>query len=162
MSRPIRVGEVLAAAVPGLREHMLEGMIQSTWALTVGGDLARRSRPGALRLGVLTVTADNSPWLCEMTLRSDELLAAIRARHGAAVTSLRFSLGEAPVPPPPVTRSRHSPAARLSTEEERSVETIASSVADPALAASLRRLMSKDLIARRGRGAPLAARREDI
>jgi hypothetical protein len=161
ISRPIHVGDVLTAAVPGLRDRMLEESIRSGWRDTVGHDLARRSRPGEVRTGVLNIIVDNSPWLHEMTLRSDALLGALKSRHGAAVTSLRFSLGEAPAPRPPATRHRPSPPARLSAEEEHSIETIAASVADPALAASLRRLMTKDLIARRRHGAPPAARRED-
>jgi hypothetical protein len=96
-----------------------------------------------------------------MTLRSAELLAAVRAHHGGAVSSLRFSLGPPPAAATPAARTRPSPVARLNAEEERSVETIAASVADPALAASLRRLITKDFIARRRRGAPSPARRED-
>ena len=41
-----------------------------------GPEIARRSRPGELRAGVLTVLVDNSPWLQEVTLRSTEILAA--------------------------------------------------------------------------------------
>jgi len=127
----------------------------------VGYELGRRSRPGELRMGVLEVIVDNSPWLHELTLRSDALLGALKSRYGAAVASLRFSLGQAPAPRPPAARRRPAPPARLSAEEEHSVEAIAASVADPALAASLRRLMTKDLIARRRHGAPAPARRED-
>jgi hypothetical protein len=155
------VGDVLAAALPGLADRLLAEKIRGRWATIVGQDAARRSRPTELRGGALTVTVDNSPWLCEMTLRSAELLAAVRAHHGASVSSLRFSLGTAAVSAAPAARARPSPVARLSAEEERSVETIAASVADPALAASLRRLITKDFIARRRRGAVSPARRED-
>jgi len=161
ITRPIRVGDMLTTAVPGLRDRMLEETIRGGWMDTVGHDLARRSRPGELRMGVLTIIVDNSPWLHEMTLRSDALLGALAARYGARVTSLRFSLGEAPAPRPPATRHRPSPPARLSADEEHSVAAIAASVADPALAVSLRRLMTKDLIARRRRGAPSPSRKED-
>ncbi len=152
---------MLAAAVPGLSDRMLAQTIRSGWAAAIGHDLARRSRPGEIQGGVLDVTVDNSPWLCEMTLRSDDLLGAVRSRFGAGVTSLKFSLGRAPTPPERVRPPRPSPPAHLSAEEERSVETIAAAVSDPELAASLRRLMTKDLIARRRPGAPSPARREN-
>lgn len=97
---PVRVGDLLTAAVPGLSAHLLAETIRRQWPLTVGPEMARRSRPRGLRMGVLEVAVDNSPWLHEMTLRSAELLAAIRSRHGHAVTALRFSLGDTAGPAP--------------------------------------------------------------
>jgi hypothetical protein len=153
---------MLAAAVPGLRDRLREVDIRTGWAEAVGPDVARRSRPTELRAGVLHVSVDNSPWLSELTLRSDQLLAALRARHGDAVTALRLSIGRVAAPPPPPV-SRFHPTARpsLDAEEQRSVETLAASVADPVLADTVRRVMTKDIIARRHRGVPSPARRED-
>ena len=150
-SRPVRVSEVLVAAVPGLRERMLGEGIRSDWADIVGAELARGSRPGGLQAGVLTVTVDNSAWLHEMTLRSSHVLDGLRARCGSAVKSLRFALGEPVARTPRAAPRRPSSPAHLSAEEERSVETITASVADPELAGCLRRILGKDLIARRGR-----------
>ena len=60
-----------------------------------------------------------------------------------------------PCPPPrqTVTHDRPPPADPLSAEEERAVDTIIAPVTDPVLAASVRRLVTKDLIARRRRAA---------
>jgi hypothetical protein len=139
---------------------MLEETIRNGWAEIVGPEIARRSRPGELRAGVLTVLVDNSPWLQEVTLRSTEILAALRARHGSAVTSVRCALGALPTPRQTVTHDRPPPADPLSAEEERAVDTIIAPVTDPVLAASVRRLVTKDLIARRPRAAVPPARRE--
>jgi hypothetical protein len=139
---------------------MLEETIRSGWADIAGPEIARRSRPGDLRAGVLTVVVDNSPWLQEVTLRSSEILAGIRARHGSAVTSLRCALGTLPTPRRTVTHDRPPPADPLSVEEEHAVDTIIAAVADPVLAASVRRLVTKDLIARRRPAAVPPARRE--
>jgi hypothetical protein len=152
---------MLADAVPGLRDHLLEVKIRNGWAAAVGPDVARRSRPTELRAGVLHVAVDNSPWLSELSLRSDQLLGALRARHGGAVTGLRFSIGRVSTPAPAVTRFHPPTPPRLDAEEQRSVDAVAASVADPALAVVVRRLMAKDLIARRRRGAPSPTRRED-
>jgi hypothetical protein len=159
-SRPLRVRDLLVAAVPGLRDRMLEETIRSGWTDIVGPEMARRSRPGELRAGVLTVHVDNSPWLQEVTLRSTEILAGIMARHGSAVTSLRCALGTLPTPRQTVTHNRPPPADPLSAEEERAVDTIIAPVTDPVLAASVRRLVIKDLIARRRHAAVPPARRE--
>ncbi len=160
-SRPLRVRDLLVAAVPGLRDRMLEETIRSGWADIAGPEIARRSRPGELRAGVLTVLVDNSPWLQEVTLRSSEILAGLRARHGSAVTSVRCALGTLPASPrQTVTHDRPPPADPLSAEEEHAVDTIIAPVTDPVLAASMRRLVTKDLIARRRRAAVPPARRE--
>ena len=151
---PVRVGDVLVAALPELRDHMLEETIRKDWGRVVGPEFSRGSRPTGLRLGVLDVTADNSPWLHELTLRSSELLPRLQAWYGSsAVTSLRFTLGTVATGSGPVARARRpEPPARLGPQDARMVEAMVAPVADPALAASLRRLLAKDLLARRPRG----------
>ncbi|HKX05916.1 MAG TPA: DUF721 domain-containing protein, partial [Methylomirabilota bacterium] len=94
---PVRVGDVLLAAVPALEERLLAERIRLGWRAAVGADLSRRSRPGELKAGTLTIMVDNSPWLQELSMRSAEVLSAIRARFGPSVTSVRLSLaGPAP------------------------------------------------------------------
>ena len=139
---------------------MLEATIRNGWADIVGPEMARRSRPGELRAGVLTVLVDNSPWLQEVTLRSSEILAGIKARHGSAVTTVRCALGSLPTPRQAVTHDGPPPADPLSVEEEHAVDAIVAPVTDPVLAASMRRLVTKDLIARRRRAIVPPARRE--
>ncbi|HEY7869650.1 MAG TPA: DUF721 domain-containing protein, partial [Methylomirabilota bacterium] len=96
---PVRVGTLLTSAVPALRERLLAERIREGWRQAVGAELAHRTRPGELRAGTLTVMADNSPWLQELSMRSTEVLGAVRARFGEAVTALRPILA-APAPPP--------------------------------------------------------------
>ena len=145
---------MLVAALPDLRDHMLEETIRRDWGRVVGPEFSRGSRPTGLRRGALDVTADNSPWLHELTLRSSELLARLETRYGSAVTSLRFTLGTIAIGSSPMARERRAqPPAQLGPEDARMVETMVAPVADPAIAASLRRLLGKDLLARRPRGA---------
>ena len=155
--RPVRVRELLAAAVPGLRDRLVEVTIRQEWVDIAGRELARRSRPGELRAGTLAVTVDTSPCLHEMTLRSGQLLDSLRARHGTAITALRFALGNVPAATP-VTASRRARSEQLGPEERSSVEALASPIADPALAASVRRVLTKDFLARRRRAASSARR----
>jgi hypothetical protein len=140
---------------------MLEEAIRREWSETAGPDAARRSRPRTLRQGTLEVSVDNSPWLQELTLRSAAIVAALRKRHGSAVTGVRFALGSGsgdtegiPVPPSEATRA---PRRRLNAEEARLVDAAAARLPDPALASSIKRLLTKDLLARGGRPAPAAS-----
>ena len=158
---PVRVGNLLTAAVPALAERMLEEAIRREWAQTAGPEAARRSRPGALRQGTLEVSVDNSPWLQELTLRSAAIVAALRKRHGSAVIGVRFALGsgrgDADVAARPARAGTEVPQRRLTVEEARLVDAAAGQVPDPALASSLKRLLTKDLLARGERRAPAAS-----
>jgi len=152
-SRPRRVGDLLTRAVPALAERMLEETIRKEWTLVAGPELSRRSWPGALDRGVLDVRADNSPWLMELHMRGGEILAGLQARYGTRITSLRCALG--PVPRVQgAARGIRPPAPgalRLSAEEAQEVEALVASVPDPELARALRRLVTKDRLARRQR-----------
>ena len=117
---PVRVGDLLIAAVPALEERLLAERIRSGWREAVGPELARRTRPGGLRAGTLTVMVDNSPWLQELSMRSAEVLESVRARFGPAVTALRLSLSDpVPVATRPASRRATPPAAprRLDPDE---------------------------------------------
>jgi hypothetical protein len=144
------VSDLLAIALPGLGQHLLAERIRERWADIVGPEGSRRSRPESLRQGVLTVIVDSSPWLQELTLRSGDLLALVQASHGRAVTSLRFALGRMPNAPEP----RREPAARprqprrLDPDDRREIDQMTAGIADPALAVTLERLLTKDRLAR--------------
>ncbi|PYM49615.1 MAG: hypothetical protein DME16_08385 [Candidatus Rokuibacteriota bacterium] len=155
---PVRVGSLLTSAVPALAERMLEQTIRRQWADIVGPDAARRSRPASLRQGTLEITVDNSPWLQELTLRAGTIAAALAARHGAAVTAVRVTMGAAVAPASDEVSREGRAISRSLTDAERGiVEATARPIADPVVASSLRRLLTKDLLARGKSGIPVAS-----
>jgi hypothetical protein len=160
VSAPHRVGDLLTAAVPALAERMLVGDLQRQWADIVGAALARRSWPAALERGALEIRADNSPWLSELQLRSGEILDALRRRHGRSVLSLRFALGARPTARPATAPSGSDAPARLSPDDARAIEEAVAGFDDPALASALRRLLTKDRLARRQRPSPSPAEKD--
>jgi hypothetical protein len=160
VSAPHRVGDLLTAAVPALAERMLADEIQREWEALVGPSLARRSRPGALERGALEIRADNSSWLMELQMRAGEILEALARRHGRSVLSLRFVLGAVPPPPSGATKPRSGAAAQLSAEDARDIERVTAALGDPALVAALRRLLTKDRLARRQRSSASTAEKD--
>ncbi|MCI0547739.1 MAG: DUF721 domain-containing protein [Candidatus Rokubacteria bacterium] len=148
---PVRVGDLLAGAVPGLDARLLLDRIRRQWVAVVGPDAARRSQPVDLSGDTLGIAVDNSPWLQELRLRSADLLAAVTRRFGPGVTTLRFFLGRAEARPAPA--AAHAPVAPmpLTPEEARAVEELTGHLEDEALANALRRVLTKDFLARRRR-----------
>ena len=159
---PVRVSEVLAAAVPELGERMLEETIRKEWRLTVGADMARRSQPAELRSGTLTVIVR------QLAVATGDASAVRRAARGLA-GPLRHRGERAPLrlgPAGAQARAARAAAGGARGEAHRlealEVEKTGAQLNDPTLAAALRRLMTKDLIARRqARPAGPGDRRED-
>jgi hypothetical protein len=157
---PVRVGNLLTQAIPALAERLLEEAIRREWGQIAGPDAARRSRPLALRQGILDISVDNSPWLQELTLRSAAITATLQERHGSRVHGVRFVLatktpGAAaaePRHPKPSVSSR-----QLSAEEARQVDDAARRLVDHGFATSFTRLLTKDLLARGDRRASAAS-----
>lgn len=145
------MADLLVAAVPKLRDGLLELEVRRAWSAVVGADLARRSRPQSLADGCLTVVVDNSPWLQELTLRSGELGERLRGRF-SQIRSLRFVLG-ALAAPEPAPRERARAAVPLDAAVRSAIDEAASAIHDETLAAAARRLLTKAWRFPRERGA---------
>jgi hypothetical protein len=140
---PRAVADLLVTAVPELRERLAEHRVRRAWTALVGVDMARRAQPKALVDGCLTVVVDNSPWLHELMLRTDELTARLHAEV-PVIRSLRFTLGSlGPAEPPAPPRRRGRSAAPLAAADRHAIEAATSAITDPTLAAAARRLLTK-------------------
>ncbi|MGH7302234.1 MAG: DUF721 domain-containing protein, partial [Candidatus Rokuibacteriota bacterium] len=141
-SRPPRaVADLLLNAVPDLRDRLLEHRIRRAWSQVVGADAARRAQARSFADGCLTVAVDNSPWLHELTLRSEELTRRLRERFDA-VRSLRFVSGaidpDGSARPATVTR-----APALDQRALREIDDATAAIPNPEVASAARRLLTK-------------------
>ncbi len=75
--------------------------LEAAWLASAGADVARQTRLGGVRRGVLNVTVAHSSLLEELaTFRKAELLASLRLEApGTPIDDIRFRLG--PIDPPP-------------------------------------------------------------
>jgi hypothetical protein len=150
---PVPVRDVLMAALPELRDRFTEETLRADWTRLVGAELGRRSQPERLKGNALEVIVDNSPCLQEFKLRAQAVLARVQSRF-PSVASLKFTLGTLPSRGGAESRPvRPQPKPTLSPEDLHVVEAMATTLPDPILAGGLRRLLTKDLLARRGREA---------
>jgi len=151
MHAPRRVADLVASALPQITDRLLEIRLQSRWAALVGPETARRTQPGRLEHGCLTVTVDNSPWLHELTLRQAELTARL-AEHVPEVRALRFVIGTL-VRETPAARAREPRPERLTPVEAQEIDDAVSLIGDPAVASAARRLLTTARRFPRSRGA---------
>jgi len=137
---PRAVADLLLTAVPDLRDRLLEHRIRRAWPQIVGADAARRAQARSFADGCLTVAVDNSPWLHELTLRSEELTRRLHERFDV-VRSLRFVAGM--VEGDASRRADARPAPVLDRHALREIDEAAASIPDAGVAAVARRLMTK-------------------
>lgn len=76
----------------GFKEKLWEQQLLTDWVELVGDAVARRSRPGQIVRGTLTVYVSNATWLNELSrYGKPEMLAKLQARFGAKrIADLRF------------------------------------------------------------------------
>src|SRR4029450_8641747 len=141
-SRPPRaVADLLLTAVPDLRDRLLEHRVCRAWPQVVGVEAAPRPQPRSFAHGCPPLPVDNSPWLHELTLRSEELTGRLRARFDA-VRSLRFVAGT--IEADGAARSsgtRRAPA--LDRRALREIDEATALIPDAGVAAAARRLLTK-------------------
>jgi predicted nucleic acid-binding Zn ribbon protein len=94
--RPKKIADVLAQLITarGYGRIQAEADFAAAWQAAAGETLARYSRPGRLRRGVLEVTVTNSTIVQELTFKKQGILAQLQERHpDARIRDLRFRIG---------------------------------------------------------------------
>src|SRR5207249_3406015 len=137
---PRAVADLLLTAVPDLRDRLLEHQIRRAWPQVVGPDAARRAQARSFADGCLTVAVDNSPWLHELTLRSEELTRRLRQRFDA-VRSLRFVSGT--IEGDVSSRTSATAAPALDQRALREIDEATAAIPDADVASAARRLLTK-------------------
>jgi len=82
--QPERLGKLVPRVLKdlGLGESARALRVAEHWEEAVGAEIARHSRPNALRGGVLEVTVDSSVWCQQLQMQQPELLRALREALG--------------------------------------------------------------------------------
>lgn len=144
------LGELLDGARVVSAQHGKVAIDRDTWRRLLGDRVARRTEPGPLAGGVLTVYVASAPWAQELSLLSNELLERLKPLK-LQIASVRFrvrqqiqgSLG---------SRLKRRPAARAPMPSELAERV--SAVQDP----ELRRAIADAAELWLGRAAKLSAK----
>lgn len=91
MKGPRSLSSIIETWEPGEGRPDEATAVDLAWPLAVGADVARRTRAGKLRDGVLTVHTAGSTWSHQLTFLAPSIIAELNARcPGAHVKRLRF------------------------------------------------------------------------
>src|SRR5262245_57521920 len=79
--KPKKIGDVVAQVIHARGYARIQAIenLDAAWQSAAGEALARFSRPGQLKRGVLEITANNSAVVQELTFQKQNILATLRA-----------------------------------------------------------------------------------
>ena len=135
----LAIGQVLISAEQFARRESGAFMTQDEWRAIVGDRIARNTRLGRMRAGVLTVKVSSSAWCSELSFLKADLLQRI-ARAGRDVTDLVFRVDRdapATAAPRPFAKKRPEPTAPVVVELPAELRARLAQIEDPNLRAAI-------------------------
>lgn len=115
---PLALGEVLVGAQQFVAQQSGSAMTQDQWRRIVGERIAKNSRVGRLRNGILQVKVASSSWCSELGfLKNDLILRLQRSGHDVRDLSLRVD-GAVRTSKPKRWADKAVPSAELPPDEE--------------------------------------------
>ncbi len=107
--RPRMLAEMLDGARVVSSRRARVAVDRDTWRRLVGDRVARRTEPGGLTAGVLTIYVASAPWAQELSLLTTELLERLKPL-GLTISSVRFRVRQQIQGP--ASQPKRRPAAR--------------------------------------------------
>ena len=122
-SRPQMLGELLDGARIVSAQRGKVAIDRDTWRRLLGDRVARRTEPGGLIGGVLTIYVASAPWAQELSLLTNELLERLKPLK-LRISSVRFRVRQQIQGPGGLQRRRHAARAPLPSELKERVDSI--------------------------------------
>jgi predicted nucleic acid-binding Zn ribbon protein len=94
--KPKKIGDILAQLITKRGYGRIQSIenLDAAWQAAAGDALARCSRPGQIKRGVLEITVGNSTVVQELTFQKQPILTALRTQlPDAKIRDLRFRVG---------------------------------------------------------------------
>src|SRR3954469_20362557 len=117
------LGELLDGARVVSAERGKVAIDRDTWRRLLGDRVARRTEPGALAGGVLTIYVASAPWAQELSLLTGELLERLKPLK-LTINSVRFRVRQQIQGSTLQTKRRAAARATLPSELRQRVESI--------------------------------------
>lgn len=117
------LGELLDGARVVSAQRGKVAIARDTWRRILGDRIARRTEPGGLHDGVLTIYVASAPWAQELSLLTTELLERL-APLKLSIKSVRFRVRQQIQAPVALRKRRPAARAALPSELQRRVEQV--------------------------------------
>jgi hypothetical protein len=117
------LGELLDGARVVSAQRGKVAIPRETWRRIVGDRIARRTEPGGLWSGVLTIYVASAPWAQELSLLTSELLERLKPLN-LSIESVRFHVRQRIQGPAAGPKRRPAARAPLPSELQRRVDSI--------------------------------------
>jgi predicted nucleic acid-binding Zn ribbon protein len=134
----------------GMEGRLREYRILGEWDRAVGAVIARHAQPFSLRGKKMALIVDSPAWMQQLSLLKPEIIERVNRSLGHnAIRDITLKLGE--VAPRGEAAEELSVAADLTRDEREKIEHALREIPDAEIRESVRRVMEKDLLAKRGR-----------
>jgi len=148
------IGDVLFPLLKkkGMASKLEENALLKLWPQAVGPQIADKTRPDAFRNGTLFVKTVSSVWVQQLHFVKEEILGKLNAlNRKPIVKDIRFTVGHSLVREK--ATERIAPAAKtvMKKRDREMIAECTESLADPELAAVLKRVMQLEISRRRQR-----------
>jgi hypothetical protein len=117
------LGELLDGARVVSAERARVAIDRDTWRRLLGDRIARRTEPGGLYGGVLTIYVASAPWAQELSLLTNELLERLKPLK-LAIGSVRFRVRQQIQGPAAAQKRRPAARAPMPRELKERVDSI--------------------------------------
>ncbi len=148
------IGEILFSAFKrrGMAAKLEENAVLKFWPKAVGRQISLQTQPDSLRGGTLFVKATSSVWVQQLHFMKEDIRQKLNELAGKdAIKEIRFTVGHE-ISLAKITMEEEIAAANKSFLKSRDKKMIAdctASLADPELAAILKRVMQTEINRRR-------------
>lgn len=122
-SRPQMLGELLDGARVVSAQRAKVAIDRDTWRRLLGDRIARRTEPGGLYGGVLTIYVASAPWAQELSLLANELLERLKPLK-LSIGAVRFRVRQQIQAPLAVQKRRPAARAPMPLELKQRVDSI--------------------------------------
>lgn len=146
------IGEILFSALKkrGMADKLEENAVIKLWSKAVGAQIAAQTEPESLRSGTLFVKTTSSVWVQQLHFMKEDIRRKLNELAGkTAIKEIHFTVGYSPA------RHKTKPAAGaaakviLRERDKRMIAECTEALADPELAAIVKRVMKAEISRRR-------------
>ncbi|MRR16686.1 MAG: DUF721 domain-containing protein [Deltaproteobacteria bacterium] len=146
------IGDILFSALKkrGMADKLAESALIRLWPKAVGPQIAAQTAPETLRSGTLFVKTTSSVWVQQLHFMKEDIRRKMNELAGkTAIRDIHFTVGYTPSRQKAKRDATGTPKVTLRERDKRMIAECTDALADPELAAIVKRVMKAEISRRR-------------